>query len=106
MQYQHWKEPCARTRFDTLLARVQQAQLLASIRNELLVERQRDGVWCRDNEQFCVVPVAASGRPGRIAPPNAWAESIQRRTSALSDYELDVVPRIRADVCAPDSGHW
>ena len=31
VQYQHWAEPCARERFDTLLARVQQAQLQATV---------------------------------------------------------------------------
>ena len=31
VQYQHWAEPCARERFDRLLAKVQQAQLQATI---------------------------------------------------------------------------
>ena len=92
VEYQHWAEPCARQRFDSLLARVQQAQLQAAVQNELLVARRPDAVWWKDNSRFTLAPVSKVGKPGRVADPNAWAEFIREpeRNSYLANYSLSV----------------
>ena len=69
--------------------------------NELIVARERDSVWWKDNARFTLAPVSTTGRPRRVADPNAWAEFIHkpcRGNAHLASFELDVVPRVRADV--------
>ena len=69
--------------------------------NELIVARERDTVWWKDNARFTLAPVSTTGRPGRVADPNDWADFIRkpcRSNAHLATYELGVVPRVRADV--------
>jgi len=65
--------PDARQHFNSLLERLQQAQLTAAIENELRV-LQPDKIWCRDNARYFHSPL--SDRPA-LYNVEAWTRQIR-----------------------------
>ena len=90
------EESAARTRFNTLLARVQQHQLARTVQNELRARKQPDAAWNWDERRFHLAPV--TGHSKRVVPVGAWAEFIRKGGDpSQMGLGLDIVPDVLAE---------
>lgn len=89
------EEAAARTRFNQLLARVQQHQLARTVQNELRASKQPDAAWNWDERRFHLAPV--TGHSKRVVPIGAWAEFIRKGGDPAPVGGLDIVPDVLAE---------
>ena len=93
------EEMSVRSRFNALLARVQQHQLARTVQNELRARKQPDSTWNWDEKRYHLAPVTGAKR---VIPVDAWAKFIRSGGDpAPSDIDVVIVPDILAERALP-----
>ena len=92
-------ESSARSRFNTLLARVLEQQLARTVQNELRARKQPDAAWSWNENRYHLAPVTGASR---VVPVDAWAAFIRKGGDpTLSGIDLAVMPDSVAERALP-----